>query len=66
MKDSTNLSIILGIFGLLLYYLIMTNQKINVLEASDKKCDPVNLFLNSLNENVEDSITRFKTCVNKI
>lgn len=67
MNDSTNCMIILGIFGFLFYFLAMVNIKTHVLQKhNDKTCDPIQLFLKSLNQNVDESISSFKKCVNHV
>ena len=65
MNDTTNCVIIIIIFGFLFYYLAIVLKKMKVIEKTNKKiCDPIQLFLHSLNQDVNDSINSFKNCVN--
>lgn len=64
MSDTTDLSIIIILlvgFSVYIYYLRkMIDAKYDI---NNIKCNPVNLFLNSINADTPDSIDNFAECV---
>ena len=64
MSDSTDLSIIIillfGLFAYVIYVRRMIDAKYDI---NSIKCNPVNLFLKSINADTTDSIDNFAECV---
>ena len=64
MSDTTDLSIILILIGGLIVYIYYVKNSINAkYDFNNMKCNPVNLFLKSINSYAEESIDNFAECV---
>ena len=64
MSDTTDLSIIgLLMIGLILYMLYVKMKISTKHDINSIKCNPVNLFLKSINSDQEKSVKEFAECV---
>ena len=64
MSDSTDLGIIIIlIIGLLIYVLYVRKMIDSKYDIHSIKCNPINLFLKSINEDMEESTNNFAECV---
>ena len=64
MSDSTDLGIIiLLILGLLIYVLYVRKMIDSKYDIHSIKCNPINLFLKSINADMQESTNNFAECV---
>jgi len=66
MSDQTDFSIVIILVVGLYFYLNYIKGQIKLKnDYYNRKCNPINLFLTSINSNTEDSIGKFSSCVNE-
>jgi uncharacterized membrane protein len=64
MSDNTDLSIIIIILFSFIIYVYYVRRTIDAkYDIHNIKCNPINLFLKSINEDPEQSIDNFAECV---
>jgi len=64
MSDSTDLGIIIVlIVGLILYVVYVRKLIDSKYDINSIKCNPINLFLKSINANMQESTNNFAECV---
>jgi hypothetical protein len=64
MSDTTDLSIIIILIVLLTLYIYYVRKTIDAkYDINNIKCNPINLFLKSINAEPEESIDNFAECV---
>ena len=64
MSDSTDLGIIIMlIVGLLLYVIYIRKLIDSKYDINSIKCNPINLFLKSINADMQESTNNFAECV---
>ena len=64
MSDTTDLSIIIILMVLLTLYIYYVRKTIDAkYDINNIKCNPINLFLKSINAEPEESIDNFAECV---
>jgi hypothetical protein len=65
MSDSTDLGIIIILIVGLLFYVIYVRKLIDSkYDINSIKCNPINLFLKSINADMYESTNNFAECVN--
>jgi hypothetical protein len=65
MSDATDMSIIILLIFMLIIYMFYVTRIISAkYDVNNTKCDPLNLFLNSINSESSESIDNFAECVN--
>ena len=65
MSDTTDLSIIILLIFILIMYMLYVTRIINAkYDVNNTKCDPLNLFLKSINAESSEGIDNFAECVN--
>ena len=64
MSDSTDFGIIIMlIVGLILYVIYIRNLIDSKYDINSIKCNPINLFLKSINTDMQESTNNFAECV---
>ncbi len=64
MSDTTDFSIVIILIVGLIVYIYYVKKLINAkYNINDIKCNPINLFLKSINADPEESIDNFAECV---
>ena len=64
MSDTADLSIIVLLLFVLIIYIIYVTKIISAkYDVNNTKCDPLNLFLNSINSESSEGIDNFAECV---
>ena len=64
MSDSTDLGIIIVlIVGLILYVVYIRKMIDSKYDINSIKCNPINLFLKSINADMQESTNNFAECV---
>ena len=65
MSDSTDLSIILIlVIGMILYVIYLRKVIDAQYTIQNKNCNPITMFINSINADPNDAVNNFGECVN--